>query len=601
MEGDLNLQIPIRQRVEEVEATKCGQEEGADSQAKFVQFDPNTAVAEPSPKQPRTALYSPTYAGNLQSESSATRHVRRVVEELELYDEDEVEQQLDEELWGWEFCEKADALESGMIEISDEDQRKRGFYNAGAGPPEVSPEEFAWLDFEAMQMELDRLRLRDLDVIGAMESDVNTDDCVKLDTRLVRDWRFRESKWKRRARLVAREFRGNDCSSAFSPTTPLAFVKMFIVRSILHGLAIASLDVGDAFLQVPQLATLLIEIPKWALQAGVHGGGSHFWTFKRCLPGQRAAASEWNKFFIEVCGCDGFQNIQGTIFKHKEELAYISVRIDDLLVVGTKSFINDFHEKLSKELKLKIGGPFKCGDEASSTSNENFNLLKKESTWVQDMKLFYSKVELRQTTMQRWYGAQKKQDSKPHTVELFSDSDLASCKVSRRSTSSGLIFLNSCLIHSHSRSQTSVSLSSMEAEILAATSLLTEGIYVKQVLQFLVNDTGGLGNQDKVSMRLRLDSTSAQAFFARLGPGKAEHWSTRLLWTQQAMRRNWFAVDRISTKENPVDLHTKPLSRERREFLMRRIGLVSETFGDEEEATGEADCEHDHGKYPAWM
>ena len=130
---------------------------------------------------------------------------------------------------------------------------------------------------------------------------------------------------------------------------------------------------------------------------------------------------------------------------------------------------------------------------------------------------------MHQSTGQRWYDGEERRDSKPYMVELYSDSDGVSCKVSRRSTSSGLIFLNSCLIHSLSRSQTSVSLSSMEAEILAATSLLTEGIYVKQVLQFLVGDTGGLGNQEKIMMRLRLDSTSAQAFFSRLGSGKAKH------------------------------------------------------------------------------
>jgi hypothetical protein len=77
--------------------------------------------------------------------------------------------------------------------------------------------------------------------------------------------------------------------------------------------------------------------------------------------------------------------------------------------------------------------------------------------------------------------------------------------------------------------QTSVSLSSMEAEIPAATSLLTEAIYVKQVLQFLVNDMGGLGSQRCVEMRLRLDSTNTQTFFTRLEPGRAKHLSTKLL------------------------------------------------------------------------
>ena len=121
----------------------------------------------------------------------------------------------------------------------------------------------------------------------------------------------------------------------------------------------------------------------------------------------------------------------------------------------------------------------------------------------------------------------------------------------------------------------------MEAKILAATSLLVEGIMVTQFLLFLLGDAGGLGNNQQVQMRLRLDSTSAQSFFDRLGPGRAKHLSTRLLWNQQAMRRKMFLVERVSTKENPADLNTKPLSRERREYLMKKIGLVSETFNDD--------------------
>jgi hypothetical protein len=49
------------------------------------------------------------------------------------------------------------------------------------------------------------------------------------------------------------------------------------------------------------------------------------------------------------------------------------------------------------------------------------------------------------------------------------------------------------------------------------------------------------------------------------------------------MMRQWFEVFKISTKESPADLNTKALSRERREFLMKRIGLVSEVFGEDEE------------------
>ena len=198
--------------------------------------------------------------------------------------------------------------------------------------------------------------------------------------------------------------------------------------------------------------------------------------------------------------------------------------------------------------------------------------------YTQDMRMHFPKAETYASTLTRWNGLEERKDGSPYEIELYSDSDWASCKTTRRSTSSGLIFVNSCCVHSHSRAQASTALSSMEAEILAATSLLVEGIQLKQLLQFLLGDAGGLSHNSKVQMRLRLDSTSAQSFFNRLGPGWAKHLSTRMMWSQQAMRRRWFLVERISTKENPADLNTKPLSRERREYLMKRIGLCSETF-----------------------
>lgn len=236
---ETRLPIPVHQRVAEAEAAKRSQHpEGEGSHAKFVKYDPDAEIIASSPKQPRTELYSPTYADNLGSspaESSTSRNVRRVVDELELYDEDELDFEIPEDSWDWELCEDVGGFDENKVSISEEDQRKRGFCDEGAGPPEVSPEELAWLDAEAMQLELDRLR--DLDVIGSVDAGVDLDNCVKLDTRLVRDWRSRESRCRRRAWPVAREFRDGDCSSAvtFSPTTPWVIVKMLIVLSLIHG------------------------------------------------------------------------------------------------------------------------------------------------------------------------------------------------------------------------------------------------------------------------------------------------------------------------------------------------------------------------------
>ena len=52
------------------------------------------------------------------------------------------------------------------------------------------------------------------------------------------------------------------------------------------------------------------------------------------------------------------------------------------------------------------------------------------------------------------------------------------------------------------------------------------------------------------------------------------------------MRKKWFVAERVSARENPADFSTKPLSRERREFLLRKIGMVSESFNDDENNGG---------------
>ena len=88
-----------------------------------------------------------------------------------------------------------------------------------------------------------------------------------------------------------------------------------------------------------------------------------------------------------------------------------------------------------------------------------------------------------------------------------------------KSTSSGLIFHNGNCVHSHSGGQTSIALRSMEAEVLAATGLLAEGVALKQALQFSLGCKEEPSENTVVEMKMYLDSTSAQAFFQALaGP-----------------------------------------------------------------------------------
>ena len=167
---------------------------------------------------------------------------------------------------------------------------------------------------------------------------------------------------------------------------------------------------------------------------------------------------------------------------------------------------------------------------------------------------------------------EQESSGRAHLFELFTDSDWAGSAHSRKSTSAGILCLNSIVMHSHSRAQKSIALSSCEAELLALTGGLSETLLVKQVWEFLVKDVARIC--------IRADSSSARQWLQRSGVGRLKHYQVRLLWTQKLIQDGSVDIKPISTKLNIADLNTKKLSVSRRHFLLffLQTVLVTEDF-----------------------
>ena len=174
-------------------------------------------------------------------------------------------------------------------------------------------------------------------MLANVEPNDNIEEAVKLDTRIVFDWRFRESCWTW-ARLVAREFRGGAASmETFSPTSPLSFIKLLLSLSITMKLMVSVMDISDAFLQVKQCEFVVIEVPSW-IRTILQQPNLMFWKLQRCLPGQRNAALEWNRHFSKLCAEFQFCSFQGgTLYRHETEKQFLSVRIDDIILIGEEA------------------------------------------------------------------------------------------------------------------------------------------------------------------------------------------------------------------------------------------------------------------------
>ena len=166
--------------------------------------EPRSKAARSSPEGSPSNLYAPAFAGNINAASLPV-------------DDEQWEQDIEEDNYGG-------ADEVPLLEVEEVDEGR---------PPELSEEELQQVEEEAGQEEIQRLL--QMGVLREPEADELANGTV-LTTRSVFDWRFREQKWKRRCRVVAREFRAGDSSNSktFAPTSSLAATRLLLSTHTVH-------------------------------------------------------------------------------------------------------------------------------------------------------------------------------------------------------------------------------------------------------------------------------------------------------------------------------------------------------------------------------
>ena len=109
-------------------------------------------------------------------------------------------------------------------------------------------------------------------------------------------------------------------------------------------------------------------------------------------------------------------------------------------------------------------------------------------------------------------------------VETFTNADWQGGG-NAKSTSAGCHFVNGLLVHTSSRTQHVVSLSSTESEFYATTSGAIDTIYLKDITEFL-------SEKPTIANILTVNSASRQ-ISCKLGTSRLRHVNGRLLWIQR--------------------------------------------------------------------
>ena len=147
------------------------------------------------------------------------------------------------------------------------------------------------------------------------------------------------------------------------------------------------------------------------------------------------------------------------------------------------------------------------------------------------------------------------------------DTDFAGCLVTRRSTSGGVARRGSQLIKHWSMTQSTVSLSSAEAELGGICRGASTGIGLCSVAR----DLGICW-----SLHIETDASAAVGICRRRGLGKIRHLHTADLWVQDKLRCGEFTLSRIPGANNPSDILTKYVDRATLQKHLSTLGLSVE-------------------------
>ena len=152
----------------------------------------------------------------------------------------------------------------------------------------------------------------------------------------------------------------------------------------------------------------------------------------------------------------------------------------------------------------------------------------------------------------------------PDVLDVYVDTDFAGCQATRRSTSGGAAMFGGCLLKHWSKTQTTISLSSGEAELHG----IAHGAAQALGMQSLLKDLGWT-----IAIRIHSDATAAIGICRRKGLGKVRHLATTDLWIQDKVRSRQLELVKILGTENPADVLTKYVNRQLMEEATSKLGL----------------------------
>ena len=148
-------------------------------------------------------------------------------------------------------------------------------------------------------------------------------------------------------------------------------------------------------------------------------------------------------------------------------------------------------------------------------------------------------------------------------LQVFTDSDWASCESTRKSRSGGTLLYRGRLILHYCRTQDTIALSSGEAELKSTCKGMLEGLGLRALVEFLTGEPCLLEHLT--------DAQANMGIVRRQGCGGLKHLTIKQLWCQSVARMPHTTMLKVPRRDNPADMLCSAQSAESLSRQMRRL------------------------------
>lgn len=378
------------------------------------------------------------------------------------------------------------------------------------------------------------------ETLGTWESAELPEGKKAIDTK----WVFKiKTDGTKKARLVAKGFQQNTIENVYAPVARLPTVRLLLSKSIQENLPLKHLDIPIAFLNGELETEIYIKIPE-----GLQQKKGKVLKLRKALYGLKGAPRCWYGRLHEFIVNNGFKQSKHDFCLYTNEDTSLLIFVDDILVLGNdeniiNKFKTEFNAKNLGKINMFLGMEIKetekgieirqtqminkvlrkfqmanCnGARTPMETNLHVNIGEEEiNVPYRELvgSLMYLAIVSRpditfaicllsryldKPTAQLWTAAKRvlrylKQtadkgliytQSTKEELNAYSDADWAGDRTDRKSVSGAAIFYRGNLIQWLSRKQSTVALSTAEAEYVASALTATELIYIKGLLHDL--------------------------------------------------------------------------------------------------------------------